>query len=71
MKHTYLVSGASEPINNTAKGGSCNPSPLLAHLPGNSDEALGKIVPKYRTFQYRKCLGVLRNGSQNVSITER
>jgi hypothetical protein len=31
---------------------------------GNCGEELGKIVPRYRTFQCQKCLGVLRDGSQ-------
>jgi len=30
----------------------------------NGGEELGKFVPKYRSFQYRKCLGVLRDSSQ-------
>ena len=42
---------------------------LLVSL-GNGGEELGKIALMYRTFQYRKCLGVLRDGSQKVSMIE-
>jgi len=33
--------------------------------------ALGKIVPKYRTFQCQKCFSVLRDAAKKVSMTER
>jgi hypothetical protein len=42
----------------------------LLGSPGNCGEGLGKIIPRYRTFQYRKCLGVLRMVAK-VSMTER
>jgi hypothetical protein len=39
--------------------------PIAHHRwPGNGGKELHKIIPRYRTFQYRKCLGVLHDGSQ-------
>jgi hypothetical protein len=56
----------SEPIKNArqAKDRPHNPSPSLVCPQGNCSEELGKIMPRYGTFQCQKCLSVLRDCSQ-------